>query len=169
MSTSDKVTNKGDPNIAEIGNNSEAFERAFNAALRVQSELNEERAKLNARASKIRKGFKADGIQLGKLDATLAMMTWSPSEVREHFATLHNYARLARLPVGTQLDLLADTPEEEVSVADWTSRGFSAATTGKGVPGVPPKEAPPEMHQAWLAGWTDGQYKNAPGKLKIVE
>lgn len=168
MSTSDPTTTKGDPNVA-ANFDAEAEAKLVHDALKQMASLNLERAALNAKISKARKQMKADGIELGPLDATLRMMEWSPSEVREHFDIQQRYARAARLPIGTQIDLLSDVDDATVTAGDWNSRGFSAATTGKGVPGVPPKECPPEHHQDWLAGWNDGQMKNAPAKLRIVE
>lgn len=172
MSTSDPITTKGDANLlppAEIGDNSQAEAEAFNAAMRQMISLNGERAALNAKITKARKGFKADGIALKPLDATIAMLEWEPSEVREHFAVQERYARYAKLPIGTQLDLMAHASEDEVVQGDWKSRGYGAAVTGKGTPGVPPPECPPEHHQDWLSGWNDGQWDNAPKKLRVAE
>lgn len=168
MSTSDKTTSKGDPNVA-ANFDAEAEAKIVQAALREMAALNEERQTLNSKITKARKQMKSDGVELGHLDATLKMMLWGPAEVREHFDTQQRYARAGRLPIGTQIDLLADCDDDEVALTDWKWSGFAAATTGKGVFGVPPDSCPPEMHQAWLEGWHDGQHKNAPSKLKVVE
>ena len=165
MSTKDKVTSKGDPNIAEIGDNGHDEAVAFDAAMREQIKLNAERSALNAKISTARKGFKANGIELKHLDATIHMMEWSPSEIREHFDVQHRYARYCNLPVGAQLDLLSQADDNEVSAQDWHFRGYAAATTGIGKPGVPPPECPQDRHQDWLSGWNDGQVVNAPKSM----
>lgn len=168
MSTSDKTTSKGDANVA-ANFDAEAEAKIIQDALREMAELNAERTSLNAKISKRRKQMKADGVVLGELDATLKLMDWGPAEIREHFDTKQRYARAARLPIGSQIDLLSDSNDDEVATTDWRFAGFAAATTGKGVFGVPPDSCPPEMHQAWLEGWHDGQVRNAPSKLKVVE
>lgn len=160
MPTTDQFTNKGDPNIAEIGDNSEAFAKDFDSAMKEQIGLNAQRATLNAKISKARKGFKANGIELGKLDATIRMLEWSPAEVREHFAVEQQYARLAGLPIGTQVDMFAHAEDDEVAKIDWTSRGYSDAMLGKKA--EVPKGCPPEHQQDYLNGhggakwWSDG-------------
>ena len=160
MSLDEPTTALGDANLLNDDGAAEA--EAFDLSMREQIEFNKERAALNAKISAGRKRMKARGIILGKLDATIRMMEWSPAEVREDFAVSLRYAKLAKLPIGSQIDAFKDAEDDEVAEADWYSRGYSSAVTGKGTPGVPPPECPPEFHQNWLEGWGDGQLKNMP-------
>lgn len=122
--------------------------------------------------SRIRKNAKAEGLTLGTLDAMITLLEMSPDEQRVYFHERHVYAEalhIAHVPYGQQLDLLDHSADPEVRKRDAFARGFAAATTGKGVPGVPPDFLPPEEHQDWLAGWNDGQVKNAPAQLVDAE
>lgn len=169
MPTTDPVTKLGDANmavdpetgaIAGIGHNHVGCEAEdFERALRRQIALNAERASLNAKIGRERKEMKSKGIALGHLDTVVRMLEWAPAEVRQHFAVVEQYARWAKLPLGTQIDLLAHATDEEVASQDWFARGFAAAVTGKGTFGVPPKECPPENHQDFLSGVTAGTVK----------
>ena len=160
MATTDKTTTKGDANLAEIEGNGYDEAEAFDNAMRAMIPLIAERQALNARITKARKGFKADGIALGHLDAAIKMLEWSASEVREHFATAQRYARLAGLPVGEQVDMFAHADDDAVAKADWISRGYSDAMLGK--PPLIPEGCPPESHNDYLHGhsgarwWTEG-------------
>jgi hypothetical protein len=151
MPTTDATTTKGDASLA-----SNAEKAAFDKALRAQITMNEELAKARAKNTKMRKGFKADGLILGKLDATIAMLEWSPSEIRESFAVAQRYAGYAGLPLGTQVDLLANSNEEEVARADWKARGRSDALRLK--PAAVPKGCAPEFHQDYLAGHEEARW-----------
>ena len=128
--------------------------------------INEEAKKVAARRQTIRKEAKASGVTLGTLDAMIKLLDMSPGEQREHFAERHRYAAALRMPIGAQLDLMAHATDTEVQQTDAYARGFGAATTGKGVPGVPPDELSPMYHQDWMRGWSDGQVANAPGQLE---
>lgn len=169
MPITDPVTVKGDPSLVPpdeqrgIGDNSEAESEAFERAMRVQIGLNAERASLNAKVTKARKEMKTQGIQLAKLDRTIAMLEWSPAEIREEFDTIQRYARLAGLPIGTQVDLFANAPDDEMARTDWFARGRAAALLQRQA--TPPKECPPELHQDFLDGWTTVQADNAPKKM----
>lgn len=139
----------------EIGDNSQE-EKHFRDALVRQIALNEERNELNGRITKARKEMKAKGVVLGKLDSTIAMLNWSPAEVREYFAVQARYARYARLPVGTQLDLMELADDADVVKADWISRGYAAGISGK--PGTPPDNCPPENHQDFMEGYNGSSW-----------
>lgn len=139
-----------------IGDNSEAEKRHFDAAMHEQIKLNAERATLNAKIGKARKGMKANGIVLGKLDSTIKRLEWSPQEVREDIATQQRYDAYAGLPVGNQVDLLANANDEEVARGDWRSRGRSDALRFK--PAAVPKGCPPEFHQDYLAGHEEARW-----------
>lgn len=131
--------------------------------------INEEAKKVGAARAAIRKQAKAAGITLGHLDAMIRLLDMTPQEQREHFAERQRYAAALRMPIGTQLDLMAHATDTEVQQQDAYARGFAAATTGKGAPGVPPEEISPIYHQDWLRGWGDGQAENAPGQLEDGE
>ena len=90
------------------------------------------------------------------------MADWEPNEIREHFAQLQQYAVWMGFPVGSQLDLFAGVAEASKPALDWESRGFVAATTGKGAVGRPPDNCPAANVQDWMKGWTEGQAANAP-------
>lgn len=151
MPTTDPKTTKGDPSLAS---NSEA--ESFDKAMRAQIAMNAKIGTIRAENTKMRKGFKADGIVLGKLDSTIAMLEWSPSEIRESFAVAQRYAGYAGLPVGTQIDLLAHADEEAVARADWRARGRADALRLK--PAAVPKGCPPERHQDYLEGHEEARW-----------
>lgn len=127
-----------------------------------------EEALENAKSARrrVRKQAKAAGIELGYADATTKMTEWAPSEVREHFRVMQQYAEWMKLPVGTQLDLFGGIPEAALPDLDFKAAGFAAATTGRGAPGEPPNSVPADQVQNWMAGWHEGQAFNAPSPLK---
>ena len=129
-------------------------------------QINEEAKKVADRRQAIRKEAKLAGLTLGTLDAMIKLLDMTPQEQREHFAERQRYAAALRMPLGTQLDLMAHATDTEVQQQDAYARGFASATTGKGVPGVPPEEISPIYHQDWMRGWSDGQVANAPGQLE---
>lgn len=164
--TNDPV--EDDAGTAQVGDNSDAeadLIRQHAKAIIAQRQVIQSAQKVLGR---LRKEAKADGLTLGTLDAMIRLLEMSPDEQRVFFSEHHTYAEalhIAHVPVGSQLDLLDANLDPEVRSRDWRARGFSAATTGKGVPGVPPAECPPEHHQDWLSGWNDGQAVNAPARL----
>lgn len=164
MPTTDPVTVKGDASLvppAEIGDNSGQEERAFKAAQRTMIDLIAQRKALAAKISKARKQMKADGIVLGDLDEAVADLDRTPAEIRENFARKIRYAGYNKVPLGQQIDLLANASEEDVAKADWRSRGRSDALRLK--PASPGKSCPPERVQDYMEGhaeawWiTDGK------------
>jgi hypothetical protein len=156
MATTDKKTTKGDDNIAEIGDNSGRDKELFEKAMRAQIGLNAERTALNAKISKARKGFKADGIVLKHLDSTIHMLEWSPEEIRDEFATIQRYAGWAALPVGSQVDLLVNGSDEDVARNDWRARGRQLALRMK--PAEVPKGCPPEFTQDFMDAYHEAKW-----------
>lgn len=142
---------------------------AFLSLVRRQIALNAEKEALGARVKLFRKEAKLAGVALKKMDAAILMTTWEPAEVRESFETDHKYAQWLELPghKAMQLDLFDQDPDVQ-SAEDWESRGFIAATTGRGVVGEPPADCPPDRVQPWMTGWNRGMEKNAPKKLEVV-
>lgn len=159
MATTDPVTKKGDKTLvppAEIGDNSESEERAFRAAQRQMIGFISERKALSARISKARKQMKADGVVLGDLDAAVADLDRSPAEIRENFARKIRYAGYNRVPLGEQIDLLANASDEDVAKADWRSRGRSDALRLKEA--SPPKSCPPENVPDYMEGYHEARW-----------
>lgn len=140
-------------------------EEVFGKALQDVIGWNAKRDSLNAQISKARKGWKAKGIALGKLDETIKKLAWTPQEYRSDIATQQRYDRYAGLAVGTQVDLLAHASDEDVAKADWRSRGTADALRLK--PATPPKGCPPDMVQHYLEGhesakWWPSEEASAP-------
>lgn len=157
MATSDPTTNKGDASLVPLdeqiplsGQNT-GQDETFERNLRKMIKLNAERAALSKKISAERKRMKKiDGTDLGLLDATIRLMELTPAEQRTHFEVAHRYARIAGLPIGTQLDLLGHADDAEVAKRDWHARGRLDALRLK--PASVPKTCPPEHHQDYLEG-----------------
>lgn len=128
----------------------------FGKALQDQIGWNAKRASLNAQISRARKGWKAKGIVLGKLDSTIAKLAWTPQEYRSDIATQQRYDRYAGLAIGTQVDLLAHASDEEVARADWKARGRADAL--RIMPAKPPKGCPPELVQDYMEGHAEAKW-----------
>lgn len=126
---------------------------SFLEAVREIAKINGEARAVNERRKAIRKKWKAEGIELGILDATLKMAEWDRSEVRAHFDNARKYADWLGLPIGTQANLFEGVGEDEVQKREWRALGQVASRLGK--PGKPPEECPPEYHQSWLGGFND--------------
>lgn len=169
MSTTEPVTTLGDDSLvpldeqtADIGDNSYDSEKvAFDKALNTMVRLNAERATLNAKIGKARKQMKADGIVLGKLDATIRMLAWSPEEIRDDIDTTLRYAAYAgfsigHLAEGAQVDMFGHATDDEIADADWRARGRADALRLK--PASPPDSCPPERRNAYLEGHGDAKW-----------
>lgn len=117
------------------------------------SRINAEARAVNERRKAIRKKWKAEGIELGILDATVKMAEWERSEVRSHFDTARRYADWLGLPIGTQQDLFKGLSDDQIQAKEWYSVGRVASATGK--PGRPPEECPEEYHQDFMRGFND--------------
>jgi len=125
----------------------------FLEACRDIAKVNAEMRSLNERRKGIRKKWKAEGIELGILDATLKMAEWDRAEVRTHFDNARKYAEWLGLPVGVQADLFKGLGDDEVQKAEWRALGRVASNLGR--PAKPPEDCPPEYQQAWLQGFND--------------
>lgn len=145
------------PGLGHNGLTEDVFLVNMRAIINAQAKVDLAKAGLK----EARKLAKAAGIELKQLDAVIAMADWGPDEVRDHFATRNQYAIWMGLPVGTQPDFFAGVPDAAKPSVDWRSRGYVAATTGKGAVGKPPEDCPPDQVQAWMEGWHDGQKKIA--------
>jgi len=80
-------------------------------------------------------------------------------------AGIERALRLARwmgLPVGTQMQLFTETGDELVR-----ARELGVAAGMEGQVADPPRHLAGEAHQAWLAGWHDGQGELASAFKKL--
>lgn len=117
------------------------------------SRVNAEARAVNERRKAIRKKWKAEGIELGILDATVKMAEWDRSEVRAFFDNGRRYAEWLGLPIGTQQDLFKGLSDDQIQAKEWYNVGRVASNTGK--PGRPPEECPDEYHQDFMRGFND--------------
>lgn len=151
----------GSDNVVPLNPNAEAraeqranvTNETFLEAVREVARVNAEMRALNERRKGIRKKWKAEGIELGILDATIKMAEWDRSEVRAHFDTARRYAEWLGLPVGAQPDLFAKMGEDDIQKKEWAALGRVASRLGKAA--RPPEECPPEYQQDWLRGFND--------------
>lgn len=148
-----KAGSDGDPH-APPPTPSNLTDEAFLAACKLQAQLNAERKSLNEKISSARKQMKANGVELGLMDATLKMAEWDRGEVRTHFDRARQYATWLGLPVGTQADMFSGLSDDEVQKREWYATGRTAALAGK--PRVAPDECPDAYLPAWDAGY-DGK------------
>lgn len=125
----------------------------FLEAVREIAKVNAEMRSLNERRKGIRKKWKAEGLELGILDATLKMAEWDRAEVRDHFDNARRYAEWLGLPVGVQADLFKGLGDDEVQKTEWRALGRVASNLGR--PAKPPEECPPEYRQSWMQGFND--------------
>lgn len=147
-------------------------EDVFLAACRQQAALNAERKALNEKINAARKTMKANGIELGIMDATLKMAEWERAEVRGFFDKGRQYAAWLNLPIGTQSDLFKGMSDDAVQRAEWHAMGRTAALSGK--PRVAPDACPEDYLRAWDAGFdgkslADVGYAGDPGSGKAAK
>lgn len=154
-------TGAGDSNVVPMNPNADAKrEQASNVtsatfleAVREIAKVNAEMRSLNERRKGIRKKWKAEGLELGILDATLKMAEWDRAEVRDHFDNARRYAEWLGLPVGVQADLFKGLGDDEVQKTEWRALGRVASNLGRAA--KPPEECPPEYRQSWMQGFND--------------
>lgn len=139
----------------------------FLAAVREIAKVNAEARAVNEKRKGIRKKWKAEGLELGILDATIKMAEWDRAEVRAHFDNGRKYAEWLGLPIGSQPDLFARKGEDAIQKGEWYALGKVASRLGKAA--KPPEECPAEYHQAYMAGfnnedesaWTEAEQHEA--------
>ena len=134
-------------------------DEVFLTACKQMAQLNAERKTLNEKVSSARKQMKANGIELGLMDATLKMAEWDRGEVRQHFDRGRQYAAWLGLPVGTQSNLFEGLSDDEVQRQEWYAAGVTAQRAGK--PRVAPDECPDAYLTAWDAGFDGRDTKTA--------
>lgn len=125
----------------------------FLEAVREIAKVNAEARAINEKRKGIRKKWKAEGIELGLLDAALKMAEWDRAEVRSHFDTGRRYAEWLGLPVGHQPDMFKGLGDDEIQRREWFALGQVAARLGK--PQKAPEECPPEYIPDYLRGFAD--------------
>lgn len=122
----------------------------FLHAVREVAAINAKAAAVNEDRKAIRKKHKANGIELGQMDAIMKMADWDRSDIIEHFRIRKEYATWMGYTVEGQGDLLANATDDEISKREWRSRGIVAARMGR--PAVIPDECPPDYAQDFLEG-----------------
>lgn len=125
----------------------------FLDGIRKLTAINEKQKKVNEERRAVRKQLKANGLELGALDAALKMADWERSEVREHFDLRRRYAQWLGLPIGTQAELFDGKKDDEILTEEWTAAGRTAALTGK--PARPPENCPPAYHETFMKGFAE--------------
>ena len=125
-------------------------EEVFLKAAAEMAALSAERKEINERISARRKQFKANGIELGKMDLVLKMAEWDRGEIREHFDTEIRYARWMNLPIGTQPGLFEGLGDDEIQAREWYDTGLSHRRAGK------PRSLPDHCPEAWIQFYDRG-------------
>lgn len=151
----DSANPRADERREQIGNVTQA---TFLEALKELNEINAKARSINEERKKIRKKWKANGIELGQLDATIKMAEWDRAEVRAHFDTSRKYAEWLGLPIGVQGDLFTGQPDDKVQKHEWFKLGQVSSRMGHAA--RPPEECPPEYVSAWMAGFNDEDEKS---------
>lgn len=131
----------------------------FLDAVREISAINAKVAALNETRKAIRKKHKANGIELGHMDAIMKMADWDRTEVVEAFRLRREYALMLGLPIEAQGDMFADAPDAEVSRAEWFNRGLVAYRLGR--PAEVPDDCPPDYAEAFMDGYDSDEDKAA--------
>jgi hypothetical protein len=130
-------------------------------AVREMTALNAERKALGAKISKARKQMKAKNIEFGVLDSTMAMLEWSPGEVRQHLERQSYYARTFNLPVLDLVDMFEEHQgtggDPEIEHRKWWNTGRKDGLAGRGWPQDAPEGCPPECRKDYADGHDDGQ------------
>ncbi len=142
----------------EIGDNGPT-EDDLRIAVAQLLKANETLDEAKAARNRLRKTLKAQGIELGQLDATIKMLEWTPTEVQAHFRIAAFYAQAFNLPAGDLMDLFDhdDKEGEHLSAAkDWFNIGKRDGLAGKGWPDEPPEGCPPENAPDYARGHEDG-------------
>lgn len=105
----------------------------------------------NTALKSIRKKWKANGITLGVLDATVKMAEWSRPEVRDHFDVAKKYAEWLGLPTGARSGEQTSVEPALEAAREWKACGRTYCLAGK--PCKAPDETPPENILDFTAGW----------------
>ena len=124
-----------------------------------QVQWNLKRKALNDKISAFRKGLKAKGHILGKLDDEVRKLEWSPEEYKADRAASDHYAEAMAQPVGTQLELYGTeaTPDPVRIQLKWRQLGVKHGIAGIGWANEPPEDCPHDCIQSYGEGHEEGQ------------
>lgn len=124
-----------------------------------QVQWNLKRKALNDQISAFRKGLKAKGHILGKLDDEVRKLEWSPEEYKADRVASDHYAEAMAQPVGTQLELYGTeaTPDPVRTQLKWRQLGVKHGIAGIGWANEPPEDCPFDCAQSYGEGHEEGQ------------
>lgn len=120
---------------------------------------NLKRDALNKQIGAFRKGLKAKGHILGKLDQEVRKLEWTPEEYKADREAADHYAEALSQPVGTQLELYgtAATPDTVRVQLKWRQLGVKHGVAGIGWANEPPQDCPFDCAQSYGEGHEEGQ------------
>lgn len=124
-----------------------------------QVQWNLKRKALNDQISAFRKGLKAKGHILGKLDDEVRKLEWTPEEYKADREASDHYAQAMAQPVGTQLELYGTeaTPDPVRIQLKWRQLGVKHGIAGIGWANQPPEDCPFDCAQSYGEGHEEGQ------------
>lgn len=124
-----------------------------------QVQWNLKRKALNDQISAFRKGLKAKGHILGKLDDEVRKLEWTPDEYKADREASDHYAQAMAQPVGTQLELYGTdaTPDPVRIQLKWRQLGVKHGIAGIGWANQPPDDCPFDCAQSYGEGHEEGQ------------
>ena len=124
-----------------------------------QVQWNLKRKALNDQISAFRKGLKAKGHILGKLDDEVRKLEWTPEEYKADRVASDYYAEAMAQPVGTQLELYGTeaTPDPVRIQLKWRQLGVKHGIAGIGWANEPPEDCPFDCAQSYGEGHEEGQ------------
>lgn len=124
-----------------------------------QVQWNLKRKALNDQISAFRKGLKAKGHILGKLDDEVRKLEWTPEEYKADRVASDHYAEAMAQPVGTQLELYGTeaTPDPVRVQLKWRQLGLKHGIAGIGWANEPPEDCPFDCAQSYGEGHEEGQ------------
>lgn len=137
-----------------VGHN--VTQEVFLKAAAQMAQLNQERQELNARINAERKQMKANGIELGAMDAMLKMAEWDRGEIREAFDLRRRYAEWLNLPIGTQTDLFKGMEDDEIQAREWHATGLQHKRAGRAR--SLPDHCPEQFIQFYDRGYDEKQF-----------
>lgn len=137
--------------IEQAAHLSNVTPETFLQAVREVAAINAKAAGINEERKGIRKKWKANGIELGQMDAIMKMADWDTADIIEHFRIRQEYAGWMGYQTGRQGDMLANATDDEISAHEWRSRGIVASRLGR--PAVPPSECPPDYAEDFMNGY----------------
>jgi hypothetical protein len=105
--------------------------------------------------TRLRNAYKSDGFTLEILDEALKREETPRRDLVRYEAERNEVFEDLGQAVFVQPEMFAEMTDEQ----SWADHGFQAGLAGKLA--SPPKECPPEFHQAWMKRWGAGQERIA--------